>query len=37
MLNSAKLVASPARHYLISYTIDEMLATCEVKGAEIEA
>jgi hypothetical protein len=37
MLNNAKFVAKPARHSFISYTIDEMFATCDVKGAEIEA
>lgn len=37
MLKSEKLVARPARHYLITYTIELMLVTCEVKGAEIEA
>lgn len=37
MLNKEKLVASPARHSLINYTMEEMLATWEVKGAEMEA
>ena len=37
MLNKEKFVARPALHYLISSTIEEILATWEVKGAEIEA
>ncbi len=37
ILNKEKFVASPARHYFISSTIEEILAICEVKGAEIEA
>lgn len=37
MLNREKLVARPALHYLISSTMDEMLAIWDVKGAEIEA
>jgi len=37
MLKREKFVASPALHYFINYTIEEMLVTCEVKGAEIEA
>ena len=37
MLNSEKLVASPALHSFISSTIELMLVTCEVKGADIEA
>jgi hypothetical protein len=37
MLKREKLVANPARHYFISSTIDEMLATWDVNGAEIEA
>jgi len=37
MLNSAKFVANPARHYFMSYTIDVIFATWEVKGADIDA
>lgn len=37
ILKREKFVASPARHYFISYTIDFMLVTCDVKGAEIDA
>ena len=37
MLKREKLVANPALHYLISSTIADILATCDVKGAEIEA
>lgn len=37
MLKSEKLVANPARHSLINSTIEEMLASWEVKGAEMEA
>lgn len=37
MLNNEKLVASPARHSLISYTIEVMFVTWLVNGAEIDA
>jgi len=37
MLNNEKLVANPDLHSLMSYTIESILATCEVKGAEIDA
>lgn len=37
MLNREKFVARPALHSLISSTIEDMLATWDVKGAEIEA
>jgi hypothetical protein len=37
ILKSEKLVASPARHSLMSSTIELMLVTCEVNGAEMEA
>jgi hypothetical protein len=37
MLKREKFVARPARHYFISYTIEEIFATCEVNGADIEA
>lgn len=37
ILNREKLVARPALHYLISSTIDDMLVTWEVNGADIEA
>jgi hypothetical protein len=37
MLKREKFVARPARHYFINSTIEEMFATWEVKGADIEA
>jgi hypothetical protein len=37
MLNREKLVMSPARHYLISSTIELTLAILDVNGADIEA
>ena len=37
MLNKEKLVANPALHSFISYTIEEMFVTWEVKGADIDA
>lgn len=37
ILNNEKFVANPARHYFKSSTIEEILATCEVNGADIEA
>ena len=37
ILNNEKLVAKPALHSLISSTTDDILAICEVKGADIEA
>jgi hypothetical protein len=37
MLNNEKLVANPARHSLISSTIELIFVTCDVNGAEIEA
>lgn len=37
MLNNEKLVAKPALHYFINSTIELILATWEVNGAEIEA
>jgi hypothetical protein len=37
MLNNEKLVAKPVRHSFINSTIEEILATCEVKGADMEA
>lgn len=37
MLKREKLVAKPALHYLINYTIEEMLVIWEVKGADMEA
>lgn len=37
MLNKEKLVARPALHYFINYTIELMFVTWEVKGAEIDA
>lgn len=37
MLNKEKLVAKPALHYLRSSTIELMLVTWDVKGAEIDA
>jgi len=36
-LNNEKFVASPARHYLINSTTDDILAIWDVNGAEIEA
>jgi hypothetical protein len=37
MLKSEKFVASPARHYFMSSTMEEMLATWEVNGADMDA
>lgn len=37
MLNNEKLVAKPALHYFINSTIELILATWEVNGAEIDA
>ena len=37
MLNKEKFVANPALHYFNNSTIELMLVTCEVNGAEIEA
>lgn len=37
ILNREKLVAKPALHSFNNYTIEVMLVTWEVKGAEMEA
>ncbi len=37
ILKREKLVASPARHYFINSTIDEIFVIFEVKGADIDA
>lgn len=37
MLKREKFVARPALHYFSNYTIDDILAIWEVKGAEIDA
>lgn len=37
MLNKEKLVANPARHYLINSTTAEIFITFDVNGADIEA
>ena len=37
ILKSEKLVASPARHSFNSSTMELMLVTCDVNGADIEA
>jgi hypothetical protein len=37
MLNKEKFVASPALHYLINSTIEEIFVIFEVNGAEIDA
>jgi hypothetical protein len=36
MLKSEKLVTSPARHYFISFTMEEILATYEINGTEMD-